>query len=456
MFWRKTKGSGVAASEVADAGLNTITIHGKKLVGGLLWEPLESYRNYMAEAKRIGKDRKMEMVAIRKSESAIQAGFAPRTKQRLKGYYSLAATLAGCLGDSWMGAFAVGDGRFVFITVIDGIVLPGQDIIGERDKVMLALQKTYSLVTADKGKAEKLKGKIIAPAEFNFSDDNRSLTEILSSAAFRKEHLLRPLALGLTPREIAMGVGGVAAVGALALGVSLWMDKREEEERQAEALRQASEAEKQRLEARSAVPQPWVDLPNAKLLLEAAASALREMPLNYGGWDFVESACDPAQCAAIYSRPEHGSPIGAFLAASSEVGGARLADNKGVVYSKLDLSVEKGDLLQPIALREYSLVNYFQGFGPYASATLQDAPQPAEDPGNPPPPVTWTKKNFTVSTAFPPERLFDGLDVSGLRVTSVAATVVDGAGAGAQTGGANSNCGDAALCWTIKGEIYGR
>ncbi|OWQ68313.1 hypothetical protein [Stenotrophomonas maltophilia] len=60
-----------SASGGSDVGVNTLIVHGRKLVGGLLWEPLESYRNYMAEAKRIGKQRKMDMVAIRKSDSAI-------------------------------------------------------------------------------------------------------------------------------------------------------------------------------------------------------------------------------------------------------------------------------------------------------------------------------------------------------------------------------------------------
>lgn len=452
---RKGKGIPPLNSEQVEASLNTITVHGKKLVGGLLWEPLESYRNYMSEAKRIGKERKMEMVAIRKSDSAIQAGFAPRTKERLKGYYSLAATLAGCLGESWMGAFAVDDGRYVFVTVIDGIVLPGQDIIGDRGRVEQALQKTYSLVTADPGKQMKLQGRIIAPADFNFSNDNRTLGEILTPDAFRKEHLLRPLALGLTPREIVLGVVGIAVLGGATAGAHWWLERRQARELAAEAMRQANELEKQKLEAQRAIPQPWLSQPNAKLMLDAAAGALQETRLSYGGWGYIESACDAQQCAAIYVRPTDGAPIGAFLQAAHAVNGARLADNKGVVYSKIDLKPETGDMLQPIQQREFTFTNYFQAFGPYAQASIE-ASQEAAQPTDPAAQATWKKRTFTVGTSFPPERLFEGLDLAGLRITSIVARIPDQDNASSEGAQSTFNCGDAVICWNIQGELYGR
>jgi hypothetical protein len=453
---RKGKGIPPLQSEQVESPLNTITVHGKKLVGGLLWEPLESYRNYMAEAKRIGKERKMEMVAIRRSDSAIQAGFAPRTKERLKGYYSLAATLAGCLGDSWMGAFAIEDGRYVFVTVIDGIVLPGQDIIGDRDKVEQALQKTYSLVTADAGKQTKLQGRIIAPVEFNFSNDNRTLAEVLAPDAFRKEHLLRPLAWGLTPREIMLTGGGIAVLGGIAFGASWWLDRRQARELQAETMRQASELEKQKLEAQRAIPQPWLSLPNAKLMLDAATGVLQDTRLSYGGWGYIESACNTQQCAVIYARPTDGAPIGAFLQASQAVNGARLVDNKGVVYSQINLKPETGDLLLPIQQREFTFTNYFQAFGPYVQASIEVPTEGETVQADPSTQATWQKRTFTVGSSFPPERLFDGLDLAGLRITNIVVRIPDQENASSEGAQSSFNCSDAVLCWSIQGELYGR
>ncbi|CAD7741210.1 hypothetical protein LMG31884_47420 (plasmid) [Xanthomonas hydrangeae] len=451
------KGIGIPPlnSEQVEASLNTITVHGKKLVGGLLWEPLDSPRHYMSEAKRIGKERKMEMVAIRKSDSAIQAGFAPRTKERLKGYYSLAATLAGCLGESWMGAFSVEDGRYVFVTVIDGIVLPGQDIIGDREKVEQALKKTYSLVTADPGKQIKLQKRIIAPAEFNFSNDNRTLGEILTPDAFRKEHQLTPLALGLTTREIVLGVVGITILGGAAFGALWWLDLRQARELQAEAMRKADELQKQKLEAQRAIPQPWLGQPNAKLMLDAAAHSLKNTRLSYGGWGYIESACDTQQCAAIYARPDDGAPIGAFLQAAQSVNGARLADNKGVVYYKVDLKPETGDLLKTMQQREFNFINYFQAFGPYVQATIE-APKDEVQPEDPAAQVTWKKRNFTVGTSFPPELLFEGLDLAGLRINSIVTRIPDQANASSESAQSTFNCGDAVICWSINGELYGR
>ncbi len=437
-----------------EPSLNPITLHGKKLVAGLIWEPLTSYRNYMAEAKRIGKSRKMEMVAIRKSPSQIQAGFAPRTKERLKGLYSFAAVLAGALGESWMGAFALSDGRYAFVTVIDGVVLPGQDIVGDRDKIEQALTKTYSLVTADPAKALKLQKNIIAPADFQFSNDNRTVEDILRPEHFKKEHLLKPLALGLTPREIVIGIVGLTAVGGIAVGASWWMERREAEKAQQAAMQQATELEKQKLEAQREIPQPWMTQPNAKLMLTAAAESLDQNPLSYGGWLFAESACDATRCAAIYSRPDGGSTIGAFLLASKSANGARLSDDKGVVYIQLALSPEKTDLLPPFQQQEFGFTNYFQSFGDYVKASLEDAAAPVAVPGEPvAPPATWTKKTFKVDTTFPPERLFEGLDVTGLRITNITARIPGSTG---QAGEGAFSCTGAVICWSITGEIYGR
>ncbi|EKZ1926560.1 TPA: type 4b pilus protein PilO2 [Stenotrophomonas maltophilia] len=445
-----------SASGGSDVGVNTLIVHGRKLVGGLLWEPLESYRNYMAEAKRIGKQRKMDMVAIRKSDSAIQAGFAPRTKERLKGHYSLAATLAGSLGESWMGAFELEDGRYALVTVIDGIVLPGQDIIGDRERISAELNKTYSLVTADPVKAAKLEGKIIAPASFNFSNDNRAVAEIIGPDSFRKEYLLRQLTLGLTAQQIALGGVAAAAVVAAGAGVLYWMEKREQAEREALALAQATEQKRLELEAARAIPQPWTSQPDARKLLGAAAMVLEDAPLSIAGWSYAESACDSQQCALIYRRAPGGTSIGAFLSAGAAAGGKRLDDGTGVIYSKLELAPEKGDLLSPIAEREYSFVNYFQAFGPYVSTSITAAAAVAPaDSGAPKP--TWLKREFTIGTAFPPELLLEGLDTTGLRITKIVAFVPS-------TETANSSerpqtqfdCSSELICWNIQGELYGR
>jgi len=463
MFARKKNGIpplGATAKNSArgepDVGANTVVVHGRRLVGGLLWEPLESYRNYMAEAKRIGKQRKMDMVAIRKSDSAIQAGFAPRTKERLKGHYSLAATLAGALGESWMGAFELEDGRYALVTVIDGIVLPGQDVIGDRERISAELNKTYSLVTADPVKAAKLEGKIIAPSSFNFSNDNRTVAEIIGPDSFKKEYLLRQLTLGLTAQQVLLGGVVVVVVGAAGAGALYWMEKREQREREALALTQATEQKRLELEAARSIPQPWTSQPDARKLLDAAAIALEDAPLSIAGWSYAESACDAQQCALIYRRASGGAPIGAFLSAAAAAGGKRLDDDTGVLYAKLELQPEKGDLLSPIAEREFAFVNYFQAFGPYVSTSITTAAAVTPNDSTAPTP-TWLKRDFTIGTAFPPELLLEGLDTTGLRITKIVAFVPNTeAATSSERPTTQFDCSSELICWNIQGELYGR
>src|SRR5262245_46682792 len=101
----KARGRKSSATAPVRFNVQVVEINNRTFVSDLFWQPLSNARNYMAEARSLGKKHEWDIVAVRRG-TRVQAGFAPRKSAALKGMYSLAASLAAQLGDSWLGAFA--------------------------------------------------------------------------------------------------------------------------------------------------------------------------------------------------------------------------------------------------------------------------------------------------------------------------------------------------------------
>ena len=422
--------------------LEVIEVNGKQLVSGLFWRPLRSVRSYMAEAKEIGKKEGMEMVTIRKGRTVIQAGFAPKGRQGLKGLYSLAAALAGQLGENWIGCFEVGPDRYVLVAVTKGAVAPGFDLVGPRDLIEERLRQVYSVLTSNP--QDEFTGRIIAPREFEFGDEAIDLAELLPAKAVRKEHRLRPLTLGLTPRQIGgVGIGAAVLLGA-AYGVSWWLE-RQEQEREREAAIAAARAQLQQAAAQKAgIVLPWTTLPAPHALLDACATVLDSTPLSVAGWVFTESRCTPDQATVSYRR-QSGAPVGTFAAAAQAQFGQSPAlfeqGTVGVVQQQVALQPKTDDRLRGTSALLMDVTDYMQSVGPIAVLTIADRPfvPDPEDPEALPP--EWSTSDFAIQTKLPPELLFAGVDANGVRVLEVVASL---------------NAEEAEINWIINGELYGR
>ncbi|MEJ7745698.1 MAG: type 4b pilus protein PilO2, partial [Luteimonas sp.] len=231
-----------APMDATQSELQIVEINGRPFVCGLYWKPLRSVRSYMAEAKEIGRKEKWEMVTIRKGRTVIQAGFAPKGKRRLKGMYSLAAALAGQLGENWIGVFPIGPDRYALVAVYKGAVAPGFDLISSRDEVEPKLREVYSLLSNDPQADFVKSGRVIAPPEFSFGAESLLLADLLIPKALKNEYKLRPLTLGLTPKEFVVIAVGLILLAGAGLGAKWWFDeKRAEEERV--AARAAAQAQ---------------------------------------------------------------------------------------------------------------------------------------------------------------------------------------------------------------------
>lgn len=426
----------------ADDGLAAILpmaeVHGKRLAGGLLWVPLESLRHYKREAREEGKKRQKDMVAIRKSPKRIQAGFAPKTKKRVKGIYSLASVLASQLGENWLAVFQTGPDKFAMVAVIDNQILPGRDRMGGREEIEALMHETWSEM---KGQVQP--EPVIAPPDWNFSSDTRTLAEVIGPKDFKKEHELRPLAFGLTGGEVVQIAAGAAVLGSIAFGTYTFLEKKKAAAAEEAAIAAANAEQLKAIESKREPARPWVSLPAVNTLLDACAQHMSATPLSIGGWVLGNVKCAPGRATALYNRGDHGAPLAAFVAAASSQGqppNIHQTGSSGTTNARIELAGDESDTLVPMGQAVIDLTNYLQAFGQGASLDVSVVePKPDADASAPKP--TWQTSQFTIKTQFPPERLLQGAPLTGVRVMEVDTDL---------------DTDTAELSWTLTGEIYGR
>lgn len=432
---------------VGQADLQVIEVHGKKLVSGLYWKPLHSVRSYMAEAKQIGKAEGMQMVTIRKGRTILQAGFAPKGRNRLKGMYSLAAALAGQLGENWIACFQLEPDRYALAAVYKSAVVPGFDLVGGRDEIEGKLREVYSLLSSndpEEFSSSSSSARIIAPAEMDFGNESLELAELLPAKAIRREHRLRQLTLGLTPLQLAGAAAGVVALLGGLYGASWWMEQQEAAAQRAREVAAARAKLAQQSADTAGVVYPWSAVPPTGALLEACSVFLANTPLAVGGWLFDQARCAPGKAVAVYRRHE-GPPVDVFVAAVHRLAGRPPGvfeqGTAGSIEAAITVAAEGNDELRNTAELLTAVTAHIQGVDDVAELSIEAKPF-VPDPQQPAAVApSWTTNSFTIQTQLPPERLFRGLDTEGMRVLEVVTVLTPDT---------------AELNWTIKGEIYGR
>lgn len=134
-----------------------ISAGGKSLVSGLYWQTLSQPQKVMKEAREIGKRDGMDIVAIRRLPTIIQAGFVRKQAGVQKGMFSLASIVADLLLrkegqstlDPLIAAFAVGDGRFAIVAFKDGGVVPDSDVVFDTlAQAQDAVRALYALLSS--------------------------------------------------------------------------------------------------------------------------------------------------------------------------------------------------------------------------------------------------------------------------------------------------------------------
>lgn len=433
------------------ATISVVEIEGKQFVAGLYWQPLTKPRAYKKEAQEIGKREGMDIVAIRRS-TIMQAGFAPKGQGAMKGMYSLAAALAGKLGNSWIGVFTLGNDRYAFVAVDDGAIVPGCDVIGDREDVEQRLRYFYG---------QSPWKHVYVPQDFDFGGEGAAISDLLAEKNFSgsewREFRLLPLKFGLTSREM-VNYGVIALVLISAAWSGNWY-KEEQQRKEREAAIRAEQlrlAELERIKANTkkereikGLDHPWVKLPSVDDFLKGCVGTINDFPLSLGGWVFEFAVCDGSTATASYRRKDVATSNDLLVNAKARFEGEPVfvEDFESAVVGKplkilfggddaLGLSVEvlpaASSVFQELGIRMKFIERTVQ-----KPAALPGQAQPEEQGMVP----DWKEYTFMFDSEITPTALFAGHDWNGMRLTKIGVKLAPDS---------------AKLTWTIAGEQYAK
>lgn len=415
-----------------------VPINGRQFVAGLFWQPLTRPRAYMKEAREIGKREGMDIVAIRHSV-IMQAGFVAKNQGVLKGMYSLAASLASQLGNSWLGVFEIDEDQFALVAVHDGAIVPGCDLIGDRDEISNKLRVVYNYFNWE---------KVYAPASFEFGGEPLDIKKLLHPSNLKKENQLRPLTFGLSPKEWGIAAAVLVLVLGGLFGYAEWMKYQEKQRREA-AIRaeQARRAELEKLNAKAkqemtqkALDHPWAKQPAPEDFARECVTTIYGLQLVVEGWVFQEAKCTVTGVKAVYKRKD-GTSINEFLDGAKRaftVPPAIASDgDSGSLTFPLEMKYGGDDPLRPVDVATSDFSSQLQKLGiaiklterpvvqPQAQAALPGQ-QPAKNGAQPPMPVPdWKTFIFKIETEIAPEVVFAGARADGLRFTEMSVRLLE-------------------------------
>lgn len=435
-------------SENIAPSISILDVFGKKFVSGLFWQPLSSRRDYKREAREIGKREGMDVVTIRKNK-IYQAGFAPKAKKSYKGMYSLAAAMAGKLGNSWLGCFELSEDKYALIAVHEDAIVPDLDVIGDRFTVETRFREALNQFDW---------ATYYAPESFNLGTESLLISEVLADLVNNKDELAQYRLVQLSPidfstKSIVKYVVWIALISAAIYGYNEYKAHKVKKARE-EALRAelARKAELEKLAAQSkggvnSLEHPWVKLPATLDYVNTCAEKINLLPIVLADWVFTGATCEKETILARYKRQD-GATSNAFHSAAMSYGNVVFKENHDSAEITIDNKILLGgdDALVPLAAHLEDIASRFQSmqiktiFAKKESKVVV-APLPGQPAAPPPPPPDWQTYGFNFTTNLPPEIIFSGADWSATRVTKFEVTL---------------NAETAELSWSITGELYGK
>lgn len=432
-----------------------VEINGVIFVSNLYWLLLSSSTNYMAEARKEGDRAGCDVVAIRRGRR-IQAGFVTRNTGGVKGMYSLAASLAALLGDSWCCGLKLNDGRYVVVVVHDGQIAPGFDLITDADAARTKLREAIGLF-------KFAPDAIFASRELQLSPHTKDIYELLKPKALRKDLRLKRLRFGMTQREIAVSAAGVGVLVAIGFGVHLYQAYKRDAWAQAAAKEQAETAARLariNADARTklmaeALAHPWAVQPTSEDFIRICSAASDSLPLSIAGWILDSWKCNATELTATYRRVT-GLTDDQFAEGVRQVVGVQANFDGPGDFGSFDVphsmpaggddSLASADVMQSGFLSHFQALN-LEGLRPSVNEKAVQLAFPIKpggpppDPSLKPPQATWRQFPFILrGSVLPPDRLFENFShYAGTRIDAISATL---------------NPGKAELTWQIEGNLY--
>ncbi|QLH61910.1 type 4b pilus protein PilO2 [Serratia symbiotica] len=401
-------------------------------IAGLRWEPLRGNVSFLMCGKKYP-DTHGIVVGRR---IAAMAGFVSPGRVR-RSMYSLAVAFQLAEGENAWGIYRLSREQdlWVFLAVSGGQLSVMGDVTGSRAFVESAAQNFLRFNDAD------APGRRCA-ATADDGKDATQLTDRLTRPQLRRCRLRKRL----TSAAVLLSV---VVITAISVAGAYWHDTVQQKAEQAAAMaafraRQAMTREKPVTPVRA--PHPWVSQPSVQALLSHCWLTRAPLYASVAGWRFDDGECVPQGLRLRYVAMP-GSTVEDFSRRARELLGHAAIFN-------LQEGGKRGDVFIPFPktfapdLGEEALPSADAQLMRFIShlqrrnldVTFTEVRPPAVAPGQVQftPIQDWREFTFSISARLQPERLLQGFDASGLRLTSVSLTMSP----------------QGQFHYTIKGSIY--
>ncbi|CAO94862.1 type 4b pilus protein PilO2 [Erwinia tasmaniensis] len=450
MMKNKTKSALVAES----GHIRVLTIQQKRFVVGLTWQTIRDQRNPMKEIKRVGKAQGLDLVAVRHSDS-IQAGFAPKTRLRLRGSYSLSVALASlldgcCIAVVPLGENPTGVAQYTLVGKTErGGIHPWSDQIYTGEKL---LQTIIDLRDELRGSKSDLDVKVYGDTSIPGVTTAFDIKDVLTRNNLRKDFRLRPLTWGMTRGQLI--AAGAATILVLS-GLMVYWHFEAEREAEARAALQREIARQEALnkEARyqaalQSFRHPWTENPSVTTFIRHCQDMKDKVPVSISGWMSVVVVCTNTGVAVQSVRRTNSAATTAqYVAAVQKLFDVmpvfNFQDSSQTSFSLTQtLPPEGDDPMLPVSERLIGFISLFQSLNIDLSVNAVQIKDVAQNnAGENLPLQDWQEYQFSAETDVPPLMIFKDSDYTGIRLSEITTAV---------------NTSDGSVRYKITGSLYGK
>lgn len=455
MYGKKKVNRDRSESQINEKSIRILSINNNRFVVGLEWETIKAHRKLMQEVRKIGKARNLDVVAIRKAE-AIQAGFAPKSKQKLRGAYSLIVSLASLLEGSCIAVIPLGpdergEEEYTLVGRTEkGAIHSISDTIYPESEIK---QRVLDLKQDLRGSKQNTEIPVYGDRDkLPWVTDTLDLNEILKSSNIKKEFRLKPLQWGMTKNQL---IG--FAVTLLMSGVAVFfiLDHLDEQDRLKRAAIQAMMIKQEEINknaryqaALDKLKHPWISTSSIPVFLAGCEEGLKKFDLSKKGWVPATIKCSQNGFDANYNRPDNSAVTAAeFVKAVRETFGTVPAfnitqTNVSAFFVENTLPPNGDDPFQDINEQLLKIVSLFQSVNIPAAlteVTIKDIKKNEE--GEDLPLQDWQEYTFDVETNVPPQLVFKEGEFIGMRLKSIIYEIAQDQGS---------------ITYKISGSVYGK
>ncbi|MDS0975793.1 type 4b pilus protein PilO2 [Citrobacter portucalensis] len=418
---------------VNESAIRVLTINNKRFVVGLQWETIKVHRKVMQEVRKIGKAKNLDVVAIRKAE-AIQAGFAPKSRQKLRGAYSLIVSLASILEGSCIAVIPVGanengEEEYTLVGRTDkGAIHPESDVIyteSEIQQVVLDLKQDL------RGNQQNTKIPIYGDIDkFSWVTDVLDIKDLLKPSNIKKDFRLKPLQWGMTRNQLIGFAAALLMSGVAALFILNHYDEQERVKRiAAQALMKQQEELNKKARYQTALDKfkhPWITTSSIPVFLKGCEEGLKKVNLSLEGWQPAMIKCSQDAIAVNYNRPDNSAvTAAAFVKAVRKIYGTSPDVNTTQTSMSAfslphTLAPNGDDPFQDMGQQLVEIISLFQAVNIPASLkqiSIKDVKK--NEQGEKLPLQDWEEYTFDVQTTIPPQLIFKSSEFTGMRLNSV-------------------------------------